>query len=85
MGYFLSHLDLQPLFYGIIIILGVAVVIVDIARGKIMAAILGVGIFYVVFQMHGGTMTGGMAAAVAALIGAMVLPPIIRYFLNRKE
>jgi len=82
MNVFLSHLDLQPLFYGIVIILGIAVVILDIVRGKLLAATLGVGIFTLVFWMHGGTLTGGMSAAVAALIGSMFLPGIIRHFLK---
>jgi hypothetical protein len=85
MGVFLSHLDMQPIFYGIIIILGLVVITVDIVRMKLMAAILGIGIFVLVFWMHGGTMTGGMSAAVAGLIGSMILPPIISYFLNRKD
>jgi len=33
-------------------------------------------VFWYVFSRHGATMTGGMAAAVAALLAGFVLPTI---------
>jgi hypothetical protein len=84
MSILLSHLDLMPLFYGVIIILGICVVVIHIATMKIGAALLDVGIFVLVFWMHGGTMTGGMSAAVAALVGGIVIPLIIRHIANRR-
>ena len=84
MNFFLSHVDLAPLFYGVIIILGIADVIIKLVRGKIISAILVVAIFVLVFWMHGGTMTGGMAAAVAALLGGWIVIPIIEAYIRRK-
>jgi hypothetical protein len=85
MNVLLSHIDLQPLFYGVIIILGIAMVIIHFIHGKIGAVILDLTIFILVFWMHGGTMTGGMAAAVAALLGGIILPPIIRHLISRRK
>lgn len=85
MGVFLSHIDLQPLFYGFIIVIGLMVVAVHIFTFKLMAVVVDITVFCLVFWMHGGTLTGGMAAAVAALLAGLFIPPIIRYLLNRKE
>lgn len=84
MGVFLSHVDMMPIFYGVIVILGIAVVIVHLCTMQFLAAVLDIVIFITVFKMHGGTMTGGMAAAVAALIGGVMLPPIIKWLLRRR-
>ena len=78
MGVFLSHIDLQPLFYGIIIAIGLMVVAYHIFTFKIGAVIIDIAVFCLVFWMHGGTLTGGMAAAVAALICGLIIPPFIR-------
>ena len=84
MGVFLSHIDLQPLFYGFIVAVGLMVVAYHIFTFKIMAVMVDIAVFILVFWMHGGTLTGGMAAAVAALICGLVIPPIIRHFLRSK-
>jgi hypothetical protein len=82
MGVFLSHFNMEPIIYGLIIILGVIVVLVKIVTLNISGAILDITIFYAVFKMHGGTLQGGMAAAVAALIGGMIIGPILRAFIR---
>lgn len=82
MGVFLSHIDLQPLFYGFIITVGLIVVAYHIFTFKIMAVLVDIAVFVLVFWMHGGTLTGGMAAAVAALLAGLIIPPLIRRLLK---
>jgi len=81
MNVLLSHVDLQPLFYGVIIIIGILVVISHVMLGKFGAVVLDISLFILVFWMHGGSMNGGMAAAVAALIGSMAIPGLIKLIL----
>jgi hypothetical protein len=82
MGVFLSHFNMEPIIYGLIIILGIVVVLVKLVTLNFVGAMLDVVIFVAVFKMHGGTLAGGMAAAVAALIGGMIIGPILRAFIR---
>ena len=74
----LLHGSFEPLIYGVIIILGLMVLVAKFIMGWWQSFILDIAIFAAVFWMHGGTMTGGMAAAVAALLGGLILPPFIK-------
>ncbi len=78
MPVFLSHLDSAPILYGVIIILGMATIWWKFARGNYTAALIEIAIFMVVFKLHSGTMTGGMAATVAALLGGFLFPIVTR-------
>lgn len=75
-NFFLAHLGAEPIIYGLIITLGLATIWWKLISGKIFTALVEIFIFYLVFSLHGGTMTGGMAAAVAALIGGWLLPAL---------
>jgi hypothetical protein len=73
MGAFLSHLDLMPLFYGIIMFLGIASMYhkaIHFMWGRLSIEIL---TFILVFTLHGGTMTGGFSAMVCALLSGAFL------------
>ena len=76
--FFLAHLNSEPVIYGLVIIAGIATIWWKIVRGHLGSALLEITIFVLVFKMHGGTLTGGMAAAVAALIGGFLIPLITR-------
>lgn len=78
MNVFLGYLSYEPVLYGLIIIGGLATIVWKIARFSITSAVLEITIFWLVFTLHGGTMTGGMAAAVAALIGGFLIPLTLR-------
>ena len=43
-------------------------------RGKILAGIVEVGVFILVFKLHGGSVTGGFAATVASLLAGLIIP-----------
>jgi hypothetical protein len=70
----LGHLDLMPLFYGMIMFLGIWSMWRKLIRGRLLALSVELGVFCTVFYLHGGTMQGGFAAMVAALIAGFVLP-----------
>lgn len=78
MGVFLSHVDMTPVFYGIILAVWFIIIMSHLRSGNILAVLIDVGAFTLVFWMHNGTMTGGMAATVCGLIVSLVVPPMFR-------
>ena len=64
----LAHLDVMPLFYGIIMFLGIWSMWAKLMSGNFMGFIIEGGVFWLVFAMHGGTMAGGFSAMIAALL-----------------
>jgi hypothetical protein len=74
----LGHLDMMPLFYGVIMFLGIWSMWRKLITGRLLALITELTVFIGVFYLHGGTMQGGFAAMVAALIAGIVLPRSIR-------
>jgi hypothetical protein len=78
MGVFLSHIDLMPLLYGVIIFIGLASMWGKLVHGRFFALIIEASVFTLVFSLHGGTMAGGFAAAIAALLAGYVFPRMIR-------
>jgi hypothetical protein len=75
----LLHGSMEPLFYGVIIFLGLFSLYFKLVHGKIISFIIELSIFIIVFRLHGGTMNGGFAATVAALLGGLIMP----FFLPR--
>lgn len=74
MDVFLKHLDLGPLLYGIVIFLGLYSMWWKLIHHRFLAATVEIVVFVLVFKLHGGTMAGGFAATVAALIAGVVVP-----------
>jgi ABC-type uncharacterized transport system permease subunit len=70
----LLHGSIEPLIYGAIIFLGLFSMYHKLIHGKIVPFIIELTIFIVVFKLHGGTMNGGFAATVAALLGGQIFP-----------
>ena len=73
----LFHGSLEPLIYGLIIFLGIFSIWYKLTHGKWLAAAIEISVFILVFKLHGGTMNGGFAATVAALISGVVLPAFL--------
>lgn len=71
----LSHIDFGPLFYGIVIFVGLASLWSKLAHGNLVGFLIEGGVFWLVFQLHGGTMAGGFAATVAALLAGFFMAP----------
>lgn len=70
----LGHIDFAPLFYGVIMFLGIWSMYHKLVTFRLVAFATEVGVFSLVFWLHGGTMAGGFAAMIAALIAGAVLP-----------
>ena len=74
----LGHIDIGPLIYGIVIFLGLYSMWWKLTHGRLLGFIVELVVFVVVFKLHGGTMAGGFAATVAALIAGVVVPFTLR-------
>lgn len=70
----LGHVDIGPLIYGVVIFLGLYSMWWKLTHGKYVAFIVELVVFVLVFKLHGGSMAGGFAATVAALIAGLVIP-----------
>lgn len=74
----LFHAGMEPLFYGVIIFLGLASMLWKFKRQRWLALFIEVSVFILVFKLHGGTMQGGFAATIAALLAGLVFPFFFR-------
>lgn len=66
-------MDMMPLFYGVIMFLGIWSMWHKLTHGRLFSFCIEAGVFSLVFMLHGGTMAGGFAAMIAALIAGRVL------------
>lgn len=69
----LGHLDLAPLLYGVVIFIGLWSMWSKLVTGKFLSFIAEVSVFVLVFKLHSGTMAGGFAATVAALLAGVFI------------
>ena len=76
--YGLAHIDLMPLIYGVIIFIGLWSMWAKLINRKYFAFALEAGVFWLVFSLHGGSMAGGFAAAIAAFLAGNVFPRMLR-------
>lgn len=74
----LLHGSFEPLLYGVIIFLGIFSMMYKLKHQLWLSFFAEVFVFWLVFKLHGGTMQGGFAATVAALIAGVVLPLLFR-------
>ncbi len=74
----LGHFNFGPLIYGIIMFIGIAVLWFKLSTGRWLSLMIDIGVFALVFSLHGGTMAGGFAAMIAALLAGMFLPLMVR-------
>lgn len=75
---FIPHLDVMPLLYGLVIFFGLWSMWCKLISGKFLALIIEISVFSLVFSLHGGTMAGGFAAAMAALLSGYFFPRMLR-------
>jgi hypothetical protein len=78
MNVLLSHLDLMPLLYGVVMFIGLYVMLHKFLNAKWLSLSIDVFVFWLVFSLHGGTMTGGFAAMTCALLAGLFFPYLIR-------
>lgn len=78
MNAFLSHIDMAPLFYGVILAIGIFSMLAKFMRGDFIALFVEASVFILVFKLHGGTLTGGLSAAVCSLIVSLFYKTFMR-------
>lgn len=74
----LIHSSAEPLIYGLIIFLGLFSMWYKLSHGKLLSLVIEVSVFILVFKLHGGTMNGGFAATVAALLAGIIFPMFLK-------
>lgn len=74
----LLHGSMEPLIYGAIIFAGLLSMWWKFTRGKFGALTIEIAVFVLVFELHGGTVTGGFAATIAALLAGITFPLFFR-------
>jgi len=79
MNGFFGHVDAAPLFYGLLLAIGIFSMILKFMRGQWLTLAVEVSVFYIVFSMHKGTLTGGMSAAICALIVGLAFKRFVRW------
>lgn len=78
MNVFLAHIDFMPVVYGVLMFLGLAYMWHKLLHGQIVSVGLDMAVFWLVFSLHGGSMTGGFAAMIAAALSSVFFPMIMR-------
>ena len=74
----LLHGSFEPIIYGLVIFAGLLSMWYKLIKGHIASFIIELVVFVVVFKLHGGTMAGGFAATVAALLAGFIIPWTLR-------
>ena len=74
----LLHGSFEPIIYGVVIFLGLYSMWYKISHGKVLAFVIEVSVFILVFKLHSGTMVGGFAATIAALLSGLIIPMTLR-------
>jgi len=66
MNVILSHINLMPLIYGLVMYGGLHIMYRKLLNGQFKSLLIDVTVFWLVFTLHGGTMAGGFSAMIAA-------------------
>ncbi len=79
MNGFFGHIDAAPLFYGMVLALGIFSMLYKFVRGQWLTLIVELSVFAIVFSMHKGTLTGGLSAAICALLVGLMFKRVVRW------
>jgi hypothetical protein len=71
-------MDLMPVLYGCIMFFGLGMMLYKLLAGSWVSLAVDVVVFSLVFKLHGGTMSGGFAAMICALLAGLFFPFMIR-------
>ena len=78
MNVLLGHIDFAPLMYGLVMFLGLRGMWWKLTHGGWLGLMIDMGGCALVCKLRGGTMQGGFAAMVAALLAGLVFPMMLR-------
>lgn len=74
----LLHGSMEPIIYGLVIFLGLLSMVWKLKTHKFLAFGAEVFTFWLVFTLHGHSMTGGFAATIASLLMGVTIPFLMR-------
>ena len=74
----LIHGSTEPILYGLVIFIGLLIMLNKLTSGNFLGFLCDAGVFWLVFSLHGHSMTGGFAATIAALLAGIFFPPMLR-------
>jgi len=83
MNVFLAHIDFMPLFYGVVMFLGIAYMYHKLLNGQLISVGMDIFVFWLVFSLHGGSMAGGFSAMIAAALSSMFFPWMFSQRMNK--
>ena len=63
----------EPILYGVLIFLGLASMWWKLRTGRWLGFAVEASVFWLVFTLHGGTIVGGLAATIAALLSGIAI------------
>lgn len=75
MNILLSHGNIEWIALAIVYFICIASLYYKIKRGRFVACTIEIVVFVVLFKLHGGSVSGSTAAAVAALLTGTFLVP----------
>lgn len=70
--------SLEPILYGVVIFTGLLITLNKLLNAQFLSFTCDIAIFWLVFTLHGHSMTGGFAATIAALLAGLFFPALIR-------
>lgn len=79
MNVFLQTMNFMPLMYGVVMFAGLLVIWLKLVHMRIFSLMIDIAVFTLVFKLHGGTMAGGFAAMIAALLAGLIFPMLARF------
>jgi hypothetical protein len=77
MNVFLQTVNFTPLIYGSVMFLGMFVMWMKLINLRFLSLAIDIIVFTLVFKLHGGTMSGGFSAMIAALMAGLIFPRFI--------
>lgn len=77
MNVFLQTINFTPLIYGLVMFIGLFVMYYKLIQFQLMSLAIDIIVFALVFKLHGGSMSGGFSAMIAALLAGLIFPRLI--------
>lgn len=78
MNIFLGHMDHGPLVYGVFMFIGMFIMFFKVLAGYWLSFAIDIAVFWLVFQLHGGSMAGGFAAMICAMLAGLIFPIMLK-------
>lgn len=86
MGIGIAHLNVLPFLYAIALVAGFFSVWNKFATGLLWIALTELGFFAATFMLHGGSMTGSLAAVLAAMgVGYVLKRKHMRKYADKQK